>query len=302
MWLPSRSAWLIPHSMPPISWLRASSGLSTRPGANAPSQPADADEAELRVDGDLGELRAEREQPVRRVERRRAPGADRLGVGHVVARQQLARRCRLAPGRSEDVRRPLRDRHRAGRGAVQRRLLDRRRPARSAARAARVPAAWTAELTMPAPAEPTAAVLLGRSVSPAWNSIVAERDAERVGADLGRHGEHAGAELLRRGLHDGAAVGVDAGPRPLLGHEERDRVRRGRHAGADQPVAVAGRARRRVRGRPTRTARRRGEGTPRARRWTTGCRTGRPACGCAAAARPGRCRAGRRARPSPSRG
>ena len=27
----------MPHSMPPMSWLRASSGLSTRPGANAPA-------------------------------------------------------------------------------------------------------------------------------------------------------------------------------------------------------------------------------------------------------------------------
>ena len=63
----------MPHSMPPMSWLRASSGLSTRPGANAPTSLPDADEAELGVDGDLGELRTEGEQPVRCVERRRAP-------------------------------------------------------------------------------------------------------------------------------------------------------------------------------------------------------------------------------------
>ena len=36
-----------------------------------------------------------------------------------------------------------------------------------------MPAACTAELTIPLPAEPTAAVLFGRSVSPAWNSIAA---------------------------------------------------------------------------------------------------------------------------------
>ncbi len=34
-----------------------------------------------------------------------------------------------------------------------------------------VPAAWTAELTIPAPADPTAEVLLGRSVSPACTSM-----------------------------------------------------------------------------------------------------------------------------------
>ena len=37
MRLPSSSAWPRPHSIPPISWLRASSGLSTRPGANTPA-------------------------------------------------------------------------------------------------------------------------------------------------------------------------------------------------------------------------------------------------------------------------
>src|SRR3954447_17868235 len=35
--LPSSRAWPIPHSIPPMSWLRASFGLSTRPGANAPT-------------------------------------------------------------------------------------------------------------------------------------------------------------------------------------------------------------------------------------------------------------------------
>src|SRR5712672_1986406 len=38
MWLPSSSAWLIPHSMPPMSWLRAVLGLRIRPGANAPAR------------------------------------------------------------------------------------------------------------------------------------------------------------------------------------------------------------------------------------------------------------------------
>ena len=53
MWLPSSSAWLIPHSMPPMSWLRAVLGLRTRPGANAPARCRHPDDAEVGVDGDL---------------------------------------------------------------------------------------------------------------------------------------------------------------------------------------------------------------------------------------------------------
>ena len=97
---------------------------------------------------------------------------------------------------------------------------------------------------MPAPAEPTAAVLLGRSVSPAWNSIAASVDAEGVGADLGRHREHAGAELLRGRSARPRCRRRRCGPaRAASGMKNATGYAAAAMPGADQPVAVARRDR-----------------------------------------------------------
>ena len=87
MWLPSSRAWLMPPEHAAHQLAAGEQRVEHPAGRERADHPADADEAELRVDGDLGELRAEGEQPVRGVERRRAPAADRLGVGHAVARR-----------------------------------------------------------------------------------------------------------------------------------------------------------------------------------------------------------------------
>ena len=246
MWLPSSSAWLIPQSMPPISWLRASSGLSTRPGANAPTS------RRTRTSPSSGST-ATSANCAPKVS---SPCGVSSGGGRqlpIASASDMWLRASSSPyvspssGRSDAVRRPFAT-VTDGRGSAPC-SGESSSPTASAMSCSRsaVPAACTAELTMPAPAEPTAAVLLGRSVSPAWKSTSRERDAERVGADLGAHGEHAGAELLRRGLHDRAAVGVGCGPA---------RAARGMknaigYAAAAMPVPISqspsrGRARRRV--------------------------------------------------------
>ena len=90
MRLPSSSAWLSPHSMPPISWLRASFGFSTRPGANAPTirrtrtSPSSGSTATSancapNVSSPCGVSSAGGRQP-----------PTRLDVGEVVRAQQLA--------------------------------------------------------------------------------------------------------------------------------------------------------------------------------------------------------------------
>jgi hypothetical protein len=114
MWLPSRRAWLIPHEL-----AAGEERVEHAPGRERAAQSADPDEPEFRVDGDLGELRPEGEQSVRRVERWRAPRADGLGVGQVVAGEQLAVGvCRVwALGRGQAS---VCDRHRARIGPVQR--------------------------------------------------------------------------------------------------------------------------------------------------------------------------------------
>jgi len=73
-----------------------------------------------------------------------------------------------------------------------------------------------------------------------------ERQPERVGGDLGHHRPDAGAELRRSRFDYSTAVAVDAGPRLLFGHEQRDWVAGGGHAVADQPIAVSPRSRRKV--------------------------------------------------------
>ena len=76
----------------------------------------------------------------------------------------------VAPGRSADVRCPSATFTEPGPAPCRGDCSSPTVKAISCSRSA-VPAAWTAELTMPAPAEPTAAVLFGRSLSPAWNSM-----------------------------------------------------------------------------------------------------------------------------------
>ena len=205
-------------------------------GREGADEPAHAHEPELGVDRDLGELRAEGQQPVGAVEGRRAPAPGRLRVGEVVAGQDVAVAVLRAGGRGQDA------------GGDDRSVLgsapcsgDPASPTASSTSWERsaVPAACTAELIIPAPAEPTADVAFGRSLSPAWKTTALGSRPERVGGDLRGHRQRAGPELDGRHLHDRAAVGVQARPRPLLGHEERDRVGGRGHAGADQPVPVA---------------------------------------------------------------
>src|SRR5207247_4418337 len=57
-------------------------------GEDAEHAP-DTYEAQIRIDGDLRELRTERQQPTRGVERRRPPATNRFGVRPTVAREQL---------------------------------------------------------------------------------------------------------------------------------------------------------------------------------------------------------------------
>src|SRR3954447_9959193 len=168
MWLPSRRAWLIPHSMPPISWLRASSGLSTRPGANAPfsrrtrTSPSSGSTATSanwapNVSSPCG---------VSSGGGRHVPSAS---ASDMWLRASTSRYVSAASGRSDEARRPLVPVTERGLTPYSGARPSPTASATSWSRSA-VPAAWTAELTMPAPAEPTAAVLLGRSVSPALDS------------------------------------------------------------------------------------------------------------------------------------
>ena len=91
-------------------------------GREHAEHPADPDEPEIRVDGDLGELGAERQQPVRRVQRRRRPAAERLRVEPAVALQQVGVAVADAGRRGQDQATVL-DLDRGRVGAVQRRLL-----------------------------------------------------------------------------------------------------------------------------------------------------------------------------------
>jgi hypothetical protein len=206
------------------------------PRREHPDHPPDPHEPDVRIDGDLGELRTERQQAVRCVERWRRPAAqcldDRLpvalhhhGAGLTASEAVPARDAPVAhldrrwvgpvQGRAwiRDlqgdylvVQRRCRGVH-CGAHHARARRPDRRRGVRQV-RVAR------------------------------FEPHRAQREAEAVGGDL-RHGrQDSGPELLGTGLDDGAAVGVEPCPCVLGRHEQRHRVRGGGHAGADQPVAV----------------------------------------------------------------
>src|SRR5438132_3760938 len=194
--LPSSSAWPIPHSMPPMSWLRAVLGLRIRPGANAPAMcrtrtmPSSASTATFanwapKVSSPYGvssgggsqlpmaSASVIRCRPIKAAYVSPVPAAgrgDRSGVGAVQRGLRVGggQRDQLVADRGAGVVHGGTDHHRAV-GA------DRRAGARQAG---------VAEL----------------------DPDVAQLDAERVGGDLGQHGGRAGAEFLGGGLHDGGAV------------------------------------------------------------------------------------------------
>ncbi len=204
----------------------------------------DADNAEVGVDRDPGELGAKCEQPERRVKRGWIPAPDGFGIGHEVAPHQAA----VGLGGAGVVREhyPAAGRDYPARvGAVQRRLaVADSQPDELVAQCDRGVMYGTADHHRAARAH-------GRRRG--WQVGVAELEsdimqieAETVGCHLGHHGRHPGPELLGGGLHDGGAVGVHASPGALRVHDERDRKSGCGHPGADQPVPVPLRARLRV--------------------------------------------------------
>ena len=219
-------------------------GVEDPAGSERAGHVPDPDDAELGVDGDLRELGAEGQQPVRGVQRRRVPAADGLGVGHPVPAHQggvglagagIAGKHQPPAGRGD----------RSGVGAVKRglRVGDGHRDQLVADRGAGVVHGGTDHHRAVGADRRAGARQAGVAE---LDPDVAQLDAERVGGDLGQHGGGAGAKFLGGGLHDGGAVGVQVSAGPLGPHEERDRVGGGRHAGADEPVPVPGGPRPRV--------------------------------------------------------
>ena len=248
-----------------MSWLRASLRVEHAAGRERADHPPHAHEAELRVDGDLGELRAEGQQAVRRVERRRAPAADRLGVGHAGCARAARRRSRRV--------RPSRQRH-AGRRATstprgrRRAAASRRRATASAT--SRVAQRGRRGVHGGADHRRAGRADRGRGVRAGRVSPAAEARPRSSGTPSASAPTcviivpHAGAELRRAGLRRRALPSAYTRARArCAGMKSGDRVGGGGHAGADQPVAVAARARRRVAVGPAEALGAAAAGTPR---------------------------------------
>ena len=130
-------------------------------------------------------------------------------------------------------------------------------------------AASTAGPTLATVIEPPDTGACGKVLSPSSNWTTLDRHAQRIGGDLRHHRIGAGAKVLRADLHQRGTIGANPHLRRCR-HAMRG-IGAGRHAPANQHIAVAHRARLVAIGATSRTPRPPADSSPAAPCWRMAC-------------------------------
>ena len=288
----------MPPTVPPMIWLRAGLLVEDAAGVDGRDDPCDADQPEVRVDADLGELRGERACAAAPPSRlagsplavggqfgQSVPGED-VGVGLTRRRAVADRGCRR-PAAVHVLGR--RSRAAASRLVVGDEVDERPQQLPAGVRAPRCRATRSARSRPSSGASGMVAVA-------ELEADLVERQAERSAGELGHDRVGAGAEVGGGAAHDRGPVPAER-RRGLAGRLDLAVEADAGHPVADQPSGRRASSATRGCGAPSRSAPRRPRSTRAAPCSTTaGPSAGEPRRSCAAAARPGRCPARRPAR------
>ena len=208
----SSSARLIPHTMPPSSWLSAVFAFSRRPTSYVATTRGTRISPRSAIDAAPRRTRRRTSARQSACLRRRAwpPQSPRSAYRFVPASAASAFTATRLVERDEPA--PV-ERRALARQAMQRRagIGDRQL---DQLRAQLLAAACTAGPTLAAVIEPPDTGACGSAVSPSSKRTRLDGHAQRVGGDLRHHRVSAGADVLRPRLHDDRAVGLQRARAP----------------------------------------------------------------------------------------